>query len=112
MAGCMEGFKRANLALHGDLEGPMTKLKSGRLSVSIIDGQVVAWVVGAEDVILSKDNVKAVTLSQSGVSVVDLTSGGGKTNIVNVYTIEMTNGDMGILRLKVESATKVLMLLQ
>ena len=111
MAGCLEGMKRMYLAHYGDIEGPMTNLKSGSLAISIVNDQVVAWVVNAPDVILSKENVALVEMTASGVTVSDLSSGGGKTFTVNIYTIVMKNGQVGKLRLKINTADKVLALL-
>ena len=111
MAGCLQGLKRANSAKYGDLEGPMTMLKSGKLSITIEDGKVIAWIVNADDIILSKENVESVELSVPNVTITDLGSGGGKTYIVNIYRIVMKNGEEGILRLVTSNATKVLMLI-
>ena len=57
MAGFFKGLLRANSANYGDLEGPMTNLKSGRLAIAIEKGKCIAWIVGQDDVELSKENV-------------------------------------------------------
>ncbi len=111
MAGCIQGIKRMNFAHYGDIEGPMTNLKSGSLAITIENEQVIAWIVNAPDVILSKENVASVVLTTSGITVTNLSSGGGKPFTVNVYKIEMKNGQVGVLRLKVNTADRVLNLL-
>lgn len=112
MAGCIQGIKRCNLAHYGDLAGPMTNLKSGSLAITIEDNKVIAWIVNAEDIVLSSENVRSVELTVSSVPVSDLSSGGGKTYTVNIYRIEMTDGQVGTLRLKVATANRVLELLK
>ncbi len=108
MANFFKGLLRANTANYGDLEGPMTNLKKGRLTLTIEKGKLIAWIVGQDDVELSKDNVKGVELISSHQIIRDLASGGGKTYDVNVYRIEMKNGQVGTLRLLSASEYKVL----
>lgn len=112
MANFFKGLLRANGANYGDLEGPMTKLKRGRLTINIEKGKCIAWIVGQDDIELSKENVKKVDLISTNVYVKDLASGGGKENVVNIYKIEMKTGEVGTLRLKAAAANKVLMLIQ
>lgn len=112
MAGFFKGLLRANSANYGDLEGPMTNLKSGRLAIAIEKGKCIAWIVGQDDVELSKENVKSVEMISSHQIIRDLSSGGGKPYDVNVYKIEMTNGQVGTLRLLSASEYKVLNLIK
>ncbi len=111
MGGCLQSLKRANMANYGDLEGAMTKLKSGKLTIAIEDGKVIAWIMNAGDIVLWKENVASVELSVPGVTITDLGSGGGKTYIVNIYRIVMKNGEEGTLRLIASTANKVLTLI-
>lgn len=94
--------------MSGDLEGPMTKLNKGRLSVSLEKGKVIAWAVGQDDIELSKENVQSVDVIDNNVPIKDLSSGGGKPYSVNVYKIVMKDGKEGILRLLTGVAYKVL----
>ena len=112
MAGFFKGMLRANAANYGDLEGPMTNLKKGKLTLTIEKGKCIAWIVGQDDIELSKDNVKAVELISSNVPIRDLASGGGKPCQVNVYKIEMKNGQVGTLRLVSATEYKVLQLIK
>ena len=112
MAGFFKGMLRANAANYGDLEGPMTGLKSGKLTITIEKGKCIAWIVGQPDIELSKANVAKVEMISGGQIIRDLASGGGKTYNVNVYRIEMKNGQVGTLRLLSGSEYKVLMLIK
>lgn len=112
MAGFFKCLIRANKANYGDLEGPMTNLKKGKLTISIEKGKCIAWISGKDDIELSTENVKSVSLISSNVPIRDLTSGGGKPCQVNVYKIEMKNGQVGTLRLVTSTEYKVLQLIK
>ena len=112
MAGFFKGLLRANSTLYGDLEGPMTNLKSGRLSISIEKGKCIAWIVGQDDIELSTENVKNVEKLSDNIVISNLASGGGKQYEVNVYKIEMKNGQVGTLRLVSRLEYKVLQLIK
>ena len=112
MANFFKGMLRANAALYGDLEGPMTGLKRGKLTIAIEKGQCIAWIVGKDDLVLSKNNVKDVSFLSGPHRVTDLGSGGGKPYLVNSYKIEMKTGEVGELRLITSTESKVLMLLK
>ncbi|MBQ4269391.1 MAG: hypothetical protein IJB97_07080 [Clostridia bacterium] len=112
MAGFFKCMLRANTSLCGDLEGEMTKLVKGKLSISIEKGKVIAWITGQDDIELSKENVQSVNVISSNVVVKDLASGGGKIRNVNVYKLVMKDGKEGVLRLVSNSAYKVLALIQ
>ena len=108
MAGFFKCMLRANTSLCGDIEGPMTKMNKGRLSISVEKGKVIAWAAGTDDIELSKANVQSVNKLASNVMIKDLASGGGKIYKVDVYKIVMKDGKEGILRLLVGAAYKVL----
>lgn len=114
MAGFFKCMLRANTSLCGDIEGEMTGLTSGKLmrSISVEKGKVIAWVVGMDDMELSKENVMSVDLVDANVTITNLASGGGKENKVNIYDIVMKDGKKGTLRLRTVSAVKVLALLK
>ncbi len=111
MAGFFKGLLRANSTIYGDLEGPMTGLKSGRLSLTVEGGKCIAWIVGAKDLELSKENVK--TLEFVGYAhVSNVCSGGGTDCDVSVYRIEMQDERVGTLRLVTATEKEVLALIQ
>lgn len=112
MANFFKGILRANTGNYGDIEGPMTNLKSGKLAITLEKGKCIAWIVGQDDVELSKENVKKVELVTSNVEIYDLSSGGGKRYVVNIYSIEMADGSVGTLRLVAATQHKVLALIQ
>ena len=112
MAGFFKCLLRANSSLCGDLEGEMTGLVKGRLSISVEKGKVVAWAAGADDIILSKEDILSVDLIDSDLTIKDLSSGGGKLYKVNAYKIVMKDGKQGVLRVLTGSAVKVLALIK
>lgn len=93
---------------YGDLGGPVTGLQNekGKLVVSIEKGKCIAWTAGMDDVELSKETVKRVEFINSNVQVDDFI--GNKINTVDIYSIEMTNGKVGTLRLVKSTKQKVL----
>ena len=112
MANFFVGLWRASFNNYGDIEGPMTKLKRGRMTLGILNGHVTAWIVGRDDIEFKKEDVASVTLTDANLMVKDLGSNGGKPVVINVYRIELKNGEVGILRLKRSSAQRILNLLQ
>ncbi len=110
MAGFFKGLMRANAANFGDLEGEMTKLKSGKLTISIEKGKCIAWIVGQDDIELSKDNVKGLEFVKHDNVVT--ASNGGKAEDVSIYKIVMKDGAEGTLRLMQNREKMVLRLLQ
>ena len=112
MAGFFKCMLRANTSLCGDLEGSMTKLIKGKLSISVEKGKVIAWITGQDDIELSKENVQSVDLIDSDIIIKDLASGGGKVYKVNTYKIVMKDGKDGVLRLLTGSAVKVLAIIK
>lgn len=111
MAGFFKGLLRANSTIYGDLEGPMTGLKSGRLSLTVEGGKCIAWIVGAKDLELSKENVKTLEFVDHAL-IDDLCSGGGKKHCVSVYQIRMKDDSIGTLRLVTTGEKEVLDLLK
>lgn len=56
--GFFKGLLRANAKVLGDIEGPMTNVKSGKMPLSVIEGKLTMWAVGVEDAILNKADVQ------------------------------------------------------
>lgn len=112
MANFFKGLLRANSTIYGDLEGDVTNLKKGRLTISIEKGKCIAWVVGQDDLELSRDNVKKLTPLSTDVVIRDLPSNNGKLIKCNIYRIEMKDGKTGTLRLPVGTEYKVLELIK
>ncbi len=107
-----KGMLRANKKMYGDLEGSVTKLKRGRLAVSIEKGVCIAWAVGSEDIELSRSTIKDVELISKDQIATDLPSGGGQRYQINVYRLTFKNGATGILRLTSGDEYKVLQLIK
>lgn len=99
MANFFKGMLRTNTSpCCGDLEGPMTQLKNGRMTVTIEKGKCIAWIVGRDDVELSKQTVK--NLEFIGAEVIRITGNPKQEDCAAaIYKIEMANGDVGTLRL-------------
>ncbi len=114
MANFFKGMLRANSSNYGDIEGPMTGIKKGKMQMPICieKGKCLAWAVGADDVELSKDTVKSLEVIAKGQVANDITGGQGKTFSINVYKIVMTDGSVGTLRLISGTEYKVLQLIQ
>ncbi len=114
MANFLKGMLRANSTNYGDLEGPMTGIKKGKMQmpVCIEKGKCIAWGVGADDVELSKTTVKGVELIASNQIADDISGGQGKKFSINVYKIEMQDGQVGTLRLISGTEYKVLQLIK
>ena len=114
MANFFKGMVRANSTNYGDLEGPMTGIKRGKMQMPICieKGKCLAWAVGANDVELSKETVKSVELVASNQVANDITGGQGKTYNINVYKITMKDGQVGTLRLLSGTEYKVLQLIK
>lgn len=112
MANFFAGMLRANSKIYGDLEGEITNLNKGRLTVSIVKGKCIAWIVGQSDIELSKENVASVETISKDVVVTDYPSNHGKAIRSNVYRITLKNGKTGILRLTAGDEYKVLQLIK
>lgn len=107
MANFFKGMLRTNTAPYcGDLEGPMTGLKNGQMAVTIEKGKCIAWIVGRDDVELSKETVKSITFVES--KPVQFTGSADCTvRQASIYKIEMANGQIGTLRLDTKQEAKV-----
>lgn len=89
--GFFKGLLRANAQVLGDIEGPVTSAKSGKMPLSLIDGKLVIWAVGSADKVLLKENVKEISFTKAE-TVNNLASGGGKSFTVNVYSLKTVEG--------------------
>lgn len=95
MAGCKQGFARANGGLFGDINGAV--VPEGKRPISVENGQIVLWIVNADDIILNPADVKAFNFKEAR-RVKDMCSGGGKEYAVDVYDLEMNDGRTAIVR--------------
>ena len=67
LAGCLEGMKRANSKnLAGWVEGPVAKLKSGKRQVLLEDGKLICFIVGEDDIVITKNDIDTVECGQTG----------------------------------------------
>ena len=108
--GFFKGLKTANAKVLGDIEGPMTNVKSGKMPLSVIEGKLTMWAVGVEDAILNKADVQELAyLSTQNVK--DLASGGGKVYTVNTYRIVTAKGS-GVLRAVAGTETELMSFLK
>ena len=109
MAGCLEGIKRANSGnLAGWVEGPVTKLKSGRRQVEIKDGKVYCFIVGADDIVLTKADVATFECVAQSTPI----SNGNKVVSCNTYAVALKNGDYGSFLIAVGKAGEFTMLMK
>lgn len=106
--GFFAGMVRANGGLLGDVDAYVLGLKGGRAPLNFVNNELVAWAVKSEDFVLSKNNVKEVRLIQSDVKISDLSSGGGKLYVVNVYEVKLDDDHVVKMRLLTASADKAL----
>lgn len=92
LAGCLEGMKRANSKnLAGWVEGPVTKLKSGKRQVLLENGKLICFIVGEEDIIITKDLVDSVECVAQNLR----EHYGNNTIICNSYAVKLKNGEYG-----------------
>ena len=92
LAGCLEGIKRANSPkLAGWVEGPVTKLKGGNRQVLLEDGKLICFVVGAEDIVITKNDVDTVECVAQNLKL----QYGNNNYICNSYAVTLKNGDYG-----------------
>ena len=90
--GCLEGVKRANSKnLAGFVEGPVTKLKGGKRQVLLEDGKLVCFVVGADDIVIAKDDIDTVECVAQNLKV----PSGNQVIICNSYAVTLKNGEYG-----------------
>lgn len=91
--------------------GDLTFPESGAYGIVIEDGHVIAWHPLEDDILLSSDSVRSVDISISDVFASDMLFGKESCK-VNYYRLEMTSGEIGILRLNTHRADKVLSILR
>ena len=92
LAGCLEGIKRANSKnLAGWVEGPVTKLKGGKRQVLLEDGKLICFVMGSEDVIITKNDVASVECVAQNLN----QQYGNNTIVCNSYAVTLKNGEYG-----------------
>lgn len=91
-AGCMEGMKRANSKkLAGWVEGPITHLKSGKRQVLLEDGKVICFIVGEDDIVITKNDVESIECVAQNIKE------RYANNIIdcNSYAVTLKNGEYG-----------------
>lgn len=92
LAGCLEGIKRANSRnLAGWVEGPITKLKGGKRQVLLEDGKIICFVVGEEDIVITKNDIGSVECVAQNLK----EQYGNSTMICNSYAVTLKNGEYG-----------------
>jgi len=92
LAGCLEGIKRANSPhLVGWVEGPVTKLKGGKRQVLLEDGKLICFVVGSEDIVLTKNDVDTVECVAQNLEIPQR----DKVMVCNSYAVTLKNGEYG-----------------
>ncbi len=96
---------------YGDYEC-MVNGRRKRLIVTAEKNQAVAYVVGGDEFPILKSNIASVEQISKRQMVNDLRCYMGKDALVNVYQIQMKNGETAILRLLTASEYKVLTLLK
>lgn len=95
MAGCKQGFARANGGLYGDIIG--TVVPEGKRPISVENGQIILWIAGADDIVLDPADVKTFEFKESK-KVGDMLSGGGNEFNVDIYDLEMNDGKTAVVR--------------
>ena len=109
MAGCLEGIKRANSAnLAGWVEGPVTKLKSGRRQVEIKDGKVYCFIVGMDDIVLTKNDVASFECVAQGTPITE----GNKNIVCNTYAVSLKTGEYGSFLIAIAKAGEFMMIMK
>ena len=111
MAGLLENLVRVEEFL-GDIEGPITGLSNGKLSVSREGDKLVFWAEGAEDVIINKKDVQSLVLISANVTIKDISKDMGKNCQIDIYQLTLKNGQTGTLRLISTTAAKALEILK
>lgn len=92
LSGCLEGMKRANSKnLAGWVGGPIAHLKSGERQVLIEDGKVVCFIVGEEDIVITKNDVETVECVAQNMP----KQYGNNVMQCNSYAVTLKNGEYG-----------------
>lgn len=110
-SGFFKQWKRSKGAIYGDIEGPVTKLKRGRMSIAYEDGKFIAFLLGAGEFELSEKNVERLELIEENVSCENIANMFGVKKEIDRYKIVMKDGQVGTLRLVHEIADAVVGLL-
>lgn len=107
--GCLQAFSRANSKnLAGWVEGTVTHLKSGELQVALEDRKVVCFALGAEDIVITKENVESIECAAQNFP----RKYGNNTMICNSYAVVMKNGEFGTFEIFVGKAAEFLMIMK
>lgn len=92
LAGCLEGMKRANSRnLAGWVEGPVTQLKSGKRQVLLEDGKLICFIVGADDIVITKNDIVTVECVAQNLKM----QHGNQFIVCNSYAVTLKNGEYG-----------------
>ncbi len=108
--GFLKGLLRANGQVLGDIEGPVTPVKSGKMPLSIVDGKLTMWAVREFDKTISKGDVLELKFEKTETAS-NLASNGGKPAVLNVYSLK-TAGGTNILRVVAKYDDKVMSFLK
>lgn len=100
-------FKSLFRTQYGQAEGFNFK---GKRSLTIEKNQVICFAVGAEDIVLTKDNVASVEPITLNMKVTGFISNG--ISVVNNYLVKMKDGSTGSITILAGEAYKMLTLLQ
>ncbi len=105
--GCLDGIKRENGSSKpcAYIEGSVTKLKSGMREVSIINDEVVLWIMNDVDITITAEDIASVKVSAFNGHIRNGSTKSGEATITTsqcgvFYNIQFTNGESGILKVK------------
>lgn len=82
----------------------------GVMTLTVENNQVVLYSIGAEDIILTKENVASIELVASSVPVSNFIQSG--VSVVNEYMVKMKDGSVGSLSILAGEAYRLLSVLQ
>ena len=109
MAACLEGMKRANSKnLAGWVEGPVAKLKSGRRQVLLEDGKIVCFIMGEDDVVITKNDVDTVECVAQNLK----EQYGNQMMVCSSYAVTLKNGEFGTFTIFAGKAAEFTILLK
>lgn len=100
-------FKSLFRRQYGRAEGFNFK---GERSLTIEDGKVIFYSLGAEDIILTKDDVESLDTVTLNTPVSNFVQNG--INIVNCYMVKTKDGMVGQIRILAGEAYRMLSVLQ
>ena len=81
--------------LAGWVEGSITHLKKGGRQISVENGKVILWIVGADDIVLEPSQVQSFELASANLE----RKYGNDIMSCDAYTIVLTNGESGVMTL-------------